>query len=51
MEISLKPLMWALPLATIGWAYHHMKKKAKGDFDADDISYPVIMDHSRDKLR
>jgi hypothetical protein len=52
MELFFKPILWSIPLAAAGWAYYGMKKKAQGRvIDTDDASFPMQMDHSKDKLR
>jgi hypothetical protein len=51
MDFMLRPMMWLLPLAAVGWFYRGMKKKAKIDADQDDASFPLKNDHSKDKLR
>jgi hypothetical protein len=52
MEFFMKPMMLALPAAGILWMLRGMRKKATpGPNIDDDTSYPLKMDHSKDKIQ
>jgi hypothetical protein len=51
MEFFFKPMMLALPAAGILWMLRGMRKKVTPGVDLDDASYPMKMDHSKDKIQ